>query len=84
MLAAIITVALLRRSRLVPGLQPQTKARIIDAHVPVRPALNSLGHDRRDLLRHNPYIDRVVPKVPIAIKTDAVVDFSDLGRRATC
>jgi hypothetical protein len=54
-------VALLRRSPPVPGLQPQTKARIIDAHVPVRPAPNSFGHDLGDLLRHNPDVDRVAP-----------------------
>ena len=52
MLAAIISaLPSMRCSPLVPGLQPQTKARIVDAHVPVRPALNSFGHDLGDLLR---------------------------------
>ena len=70
--------ALLRRSPLVPGLQPQAKAPVIDTQIPVRAAQNRLGLHRRDFLRHDPNVCRVAPQVTIAIEIDAAVEFSDL------
>jgi hypothetical protein len=70
--------ALLRCNPLVPGLQPQAKAPVIDTQIPVRAAQNRLGLHRRDFLRHDPNVGRVAPQVAIAIEIDAAVEFSHL------
>jgi hypothetical protein len=69
----------IRCSPLVPGLQPQSKSRIVNAQIPVRAAQNRLGFHRGDFLRHDPNKRRVAPEVPIAIEIDAAVEFSELG-----
>jgi hypothetical protein len=71
--------ALLRCKPLIPGLQPQTKARIIDAQIAVRAAQNRIGLHSRNFLRHDPNVDCVARHIPISIEIDAVVEFSDLG-----
>ena len=69
---------MLRRGPLVPGLQPQAKAPVIDTQIAVRAAQNRLGRHRRDFVRHDPNVCRVAPQVTIAIQIDAAVEFSDL------
>ena len=70
--------ALLRRSPLAQGLQPQAEALIVDTQIPVRAARNRIGLHSRNFLRHHPDVGRIAPEVAETIEIDPVV-FSDLG-----
>jgi hypothetical protein len=80
MLVLLVIISALPSKRcrpLVPGLQPQAETRIVDAQIPVRVALNRLGHDLGDLLRHDPDMDRV----SVAENAHAVPDVASARTR---